>query len=175
MQKARDYVQKSLTIESDNTSSMNVMGNADLFAENYREGETFFRKTLGRSVALGDFCFRSSSTGLGFCLMNLGKREEGLKLLGESRSGHEKAIERGSELSAVRYELATINAAEGKGRAALEWLQKAIDLGWRDYRYAQRDPMLESLRGDARFVTMIADMKAKVEEQRKLVQEMEQQ
>ena len=73
----------------------------------------------------------------------------------------------------MSYTLAEINAIQGNKADARDWLQKAIDAGWRDYRYAEIDPSLENLRGDERFKKMMADVKDQVDEMRKRVEEME--
>jgi tetratricopeptide (TPR) repeat protein len=174
-QKARDEAQKALSVDRDNPSTLNVVGNVELFAEKYPLAGEHFKKALDRPVRLGDFTFRTNEAGLGFSLVKLGREAEGLKLLARIRSIDVKNIEKGSETTNLRYELAAISAVEGKGREACDWLQKAIDLGWRDYRFAQRDPMFESLRHDERFIRMMNDVKKRVDEQRTLVREMEKQ
>ena len=173
--KAREYVQKALSVESNNPSGLSVSGIVELFAENYSAASELFRRGLGRTVRLGDFSFRTNATGLGFSLLKLGQHAEGMKFLAESRARHEKSIERGNETAIIRYELAVISIAEGKQSEAYDWLLKAINLGWRDYRFARRDPMLASLRNDEQFTRIISDMKAKIEEQAKLVHQMENQ
>lgn len=173
--KAREYVLKGLSFEKDDPSGLSVLGNVELFAEDYGRASEHFRNALDRSVRLGDFCRRTNSTGLGFSLIKLGKRQEGLRFLADSRARHQKSIGQGSESPIIRYELAALAAVEGKQSEAYDWLRKAIDLGWREYRFSQRDPMLESIRQGEQFTHMIADMKARVEDQRKLVLKMEKQ
>jgi hypothetical protein len=56
---------------------------------------------------------------------------------------------------------------------ALTWLKKAIEAGWRDYQMALLDPWLENLRGNEQFGEMMAHVKARVDEMRKRVEEME--
>ncbi|MBI3005649.1 MAG: protein kinase [Ignavibacteriales bacterium] len=175
IRKAREYVDKSLTLDPDNPICLNFKANVELFAENYDLARRLFVKVLPQSIKLGDFTFRSNATGLGFSLLKLGKLEEGKKYLAESRSQHMKEVESGRESAAIRYELAAIAAVEGKKSEGIDWLQKAVNLGWRDFRSTQSDPMLQSVHQDQRFTEIIADMRARVEEQRKLVLEMEKQ
>jgi protein kinase/serine/threonine-protein kinase len=170
---ARTYVEKSLTLEPDNPNNLNVKADIELFARKYDVARELFRKALTQPMRLGDVSFRTNATGLGFALLKTGHREEGLKILSESRSWLQKEVEQLNELANIRYELATVSAAEGKQAESLDWLQKAVDLGWRNFRYTERDPMFEALSTNQRFQQIIADMKAKVEEQRKLIREME--
>ena len=173
-QEARKKPQEILSMEPNSPAVDNLAGTVELCAENYSAAEKFFRKSLSWHVLWADWNFpRLSATGLGFCLIKLRNRGEGLRLLDEIRGLLENSIRRGSEAPNARYELAAVAAAEGKPTEAFDWLHKAIDLGWRDYRFTQRDPMLESLRQDRQFPMIIADMKGRVEEQRKLVNAME--
>ena len=91
---------------------------------------------------------------LGYVLHQQGK-------LKEARSAHLKAVtkfERRAPLAA--YNIACVDAREGRKDQAIEWLQKAAKLGFIDWRHAQRDSDLEGLRGDPRLAAVIADMKA---------------
>jgi hypothetical protein len=85
----------------------------------------------------------------------------------------QKQLAQGSEDSGVMYDLATISAIQGNKTEAYDWLQKAIDAGWRSYGFAEVAPYLENLRGDDRFKKMMADVKAVVDEMRKRVEEMD--
>lgn len=92
-----------------------------------------------------------------------------------SVKGAERALEQGNETSDVLYGLAEDNVMQGNKAGAYKWLQKAIDAGWRNYRWAEIDPLLENMRNEDRFKQMIADVKAKVDEMRKRAEEMEKQ
>ncbi len=70
-----------------------------------------------------------------------------------------------------RYQLAAIHAIRGKKDGAYEWLEQAIDAGWRWHRIGVRDPLLANLRHDERFHRMMDDVKAQVDSMRALVEQ----
>jgi hypothetical protein len=69
--------------------------------------------------------------------------------------------------------MACIDAIEGKNDEACTWLQKAIDAGWRDYRFGAIDPLLAGLQKESRFKNMLEQVRAKVEAMRKEAEEAE--
>src|SRR5262249_36115024 len=54
------------------------------------------------------------------------------------------------------YDIACCHALLGEKEPALEWLRKALDLGFRRLRHIREDDDLKSLRDDERFKTMAA-------------------
>jgi tetratricopeptide (TPR) repeat protein len=56
-----------------------------------------------------------------------------------------------------RYNLSCSLALTGEVDAAIEELQVAAELGYRDWRHIRRDPDLANLHGDPRFDAIIAD------------------
>ncbi len=71
--------------------------------------------------------------------------------------------------------MACLNAVQGNKEEAYEWLQKAIEAGWRQSHVALKDPLLENLHNDARFQQMMAQLKGQVDEMRRRVELMESQ
>ncbi|MBI4429367.1 MAG: hypothetical protein HY562_09645, partial [Ignavibacteriales bacterium] len=71
------------------------------------------------------------------------------------------------------YNIAAVHAVQGNKEAALEWLKKAVDAGWRLYRIAQIDPFLESLRAEGEFQQLMSKVKTMVDEERRKVEEWE--
>jgi TolB-like protein len=67
----------------------------------------------------------------------------------------------------LRVELAAIAALRQETGAAIEWLQRAYDGGYRQYSFLERDPILRRhLGGDARFVEILDRMRNDVAVQR---------
>jgi len=62
------------------------------------------------------------------------------------------------------WEVASAYALVGASDQALDWLQNAVTRGFINYRFlSQHDPMLASLRGDLRFVTLMAEARQRHE------------
>jgi len=172
---ARQHVRKALSIQPDDPSALNLAATVELFAGNYSDALKEFQRALEKGAKVSDFNFRSNSSGLGFSLIKLGKREEGLKVLTDCAASLEGLIRNGDEQSIPPYELGGIAAVHGNKPLALDWLGKAETAGWRRYRFMQLDPMMESLRNDPAFKKIVDDIKSKVEDQAKQVSAMENQ
>ena len=82
----------------------------------------------------------------------------------------QKRIEQGDERLQIPYAIAAINAIQVNRKEAYQWLQKAIEIGWRNFRFYSKDPMFESLHGDEQFKKMMAEVKSMVDEMRKRVE-----
>jgi tetratricopeptide (TPR) repeat protein len=62
-----------------------------------------------------------------------------------------KQIEARPKDPKAAYEMARIYAVQGRASQAIEWLTKALDLGFDDLEFMKADPALVGLRGDPRF------------------------
>ena len=67
----------------------------------------------------------------------------------------------------LRVELAAVSAVRQDTNAALEWLQRAHDGGYRDYSFLERNPILKRQMGsDPRFLEIIDRMRRDIATQR---------
>ena len=109
----------------------------------------------------------SESDGAGFEPRNL--FQESLRLHGEKKyreaiAGFRRIVDLGlkGELTGLSaYNMACGHALLGEKAEALNWLEKAATLGFKDADHLANDPDLESLRGDVRFATVKDRLKAK--------------
>lgn len=173
-QQATDQSRKILSIVPDDVVALSMAGNAELFSANYAQAKQYFEKAISiSSSGFTRFTGRSNTTGLGYIFWKTGKQAEARKMFNRSLNEDLKELEQRNEWNALPYDLAAINAIQGNKQEAYKWLQKAIDAGWRDYRIGLKDPLLGNLRNDEQFQQMMAQVKAKVDEMRKKVEEME--
>lgn len=77
-------------------------------------------------------------------------------------------IERGDQRPGVRREIAAIHAATGDSSAAFEWLDKAIEAGWR-HESLKPSPLFEPLRGSRRFNLLMERMRHDIARRRERV------
>ena len=77
-------------------------------------------------------------------LFRTGNREEGLVWAAN-------ALEADKEDAGVKYNVACLYALENESDRAIEALQQAVDAGFANFEWFEKDPDLESLRGDPRF------------------------
>ena len=74
----------------------------------------------------------------------------------------EEAIKGGADWLYPRIQIATVHAIRGNVPAALDWLERAYQAGWKDPRIARMFPMWASLRREPRFEKLVAQMEADV-------------
>ena len=77
----------------------------------------------------------------------------------ESAEAYEDAFDVGTPGPGHYYNAACSWALAGKKSAAFRNLKRAIDAGWRDLKWLQADPDLESLRGDDRWERLTAKVR----------------
>ena len=80
-------------------------------------------------------------------------------------------LDQGYEWYVVPFDIAAVHSIQGNKAEALKWLEKAITAGWRDYGTGFLSPQLENLQNDGQFKKMMAQLKARVDEMRKHVEE----
>jgi TPR repeat protein len=133
----------------------------------------YFKRSARLNPKYNEDPLSTTGVGLAFIMLRDGKRSEAENLLARTAAAKQKTIKAGDERFDSRYDLARMYAIRGTKDEAYSWLQKAIDLGWRDYRMAQVDPWFENVRSDERFRQMMANVKGMVDEMRRRVEEME--
>lgn len=151
---------------------------AQLFGGDYPGAEKLYRQL----AAKGSYVPASFSLGivtadydaaLGLIALKTGKKAEAKQFFERSLKMNRKAVESGNELYHYRYNIAAIQAAQGNKDDALQWLQQAVDAGWRLYRIAEIDPFFESLRTEDRFQQILSRVRSFVDEERRKVEETE--
>lgn len=84
---------------------------------------------------------------LAHALARLGARDDAIRW-------YERAIELDPKLSEAYYNIACIHSLENRKDEAIEWLRQALENGFDDFEHMKRDPELESLHGDPRFMSL---------------------
>ena len=90
-----------------------------------------------------------------------GRAQEGLKLLSAAETQIEKG---GIGDGEIAYKIAQGYAALGDKRAAVRAFGRGIDQGFFCYPYFESDPLLNSIRGDSEYATLIKKAQARHEE-----------
>ncbi len=60
-----------------------------------------------------------------------------------------------------------MSAVRGESAAALDWMQRGYDAGWKNYRAIARDPFFAELRSNARFQKIVSAMRTDTDAMRK--------
>lgn len=106
------------------------------------------------------------TTVLGFALLQLGEAERGRELLVRSVRSMADELADGGDFPLLHWELGAAHAAMGNVTGALDALEDAVTTGWRDDRWPHMDPVMDLVRDDARFESLMAFMEEDIAAQR---------
>ena len=87
-------------------------------------------------------------------------------LLAEAERLARGKVEKEDQSPTLRIELAAAAMLGGDPPAALDWLSRAYDAGFRDYGTLELDPIFAALRSDNRFRAILERMRKEVDAQR---------
>lgn len=172
-QDAIEQSEKALTVDPRDLTALIVAGDMQLFSGNLDKAKGYYESVVAiDSFAVNMITFRGPLVGIAYIRWKSGHRDEAHKIFSRLIERDTENLAHGNMLSGIPYELACINAVQGDKAHAYEWLQKAVDAGWRLHRFGIIDPFLENLRDEDQFKRMMAHVKAMVDEQRKRFEEM---
>ena len=112
--------------------------------------------------AQGWFMAQSYRSLYALLLARRGQRDSAQALWSQALAEAERDIQAGNESFVPRFEIAAIHAARGDTAAALEWLDRAYQAGWREARSIARDPFFDGLREHRRFREIVAQAEGDV-------------
>lgn len=108
------------------------------------------------------FLSRSRRACLGYALVAAGAGAEGESVMREALAAARERAEGGADAPALLLEIAGLEAMSGERDAALDWLHRAREAGWRDYVVLEQDPFLDPLRAAPQFRALLDRMRADV-------------
>ena len=115
-----------------------------------------------------DYWGTTHRTSYAYVLSKSGRAEYARALLDTTLGHAMRLIAEGDERPGVRREIAAIHAARGDSARAFEWLEKAIEAGWR-HEALRPTPLFEPLRASPRFKMLMQRMNADIARARKRV------
>jgi TolB-like protein len=157
---ARTQVDSVLAAAPDWYIGLDLAISVEILASNYAKARVYFEKTG-----------RPADYTLAFLLMMLGNSAEARRILSERITQNAEQLQEGAEGPECALENAYAESLLNHRGEALRWLEQAIDAGWRDYRWAMRDPAFGSLHNDEQFKAMMIQVKAQVDEMRSRVRD----
>ena len=101
-----------------------------------------------------------------YVLGQSGNSTQAAALLAEAERVAREKLDRGDRTPALRVELAAAAVLRGDHPAAIEWLGRAYDAGYRVYGLLERDPILAKLNADPKFREILDRMRRDAEVQR---------
>lgn len=109
--------------------------------------------------------------GLAHSLDRLGSREEAREIAREVVGQTEADLASPDSQADLRHRRAVAELVLGDTAAALDWLERAVDLGYRGAPVLRSIPVLEPLRDHPRFQALLARVDSLLAEERRLVEE----
>jgi serine/threonine-protein kinase len=101
-------------------------------------------------------------TSYAYLLMKRGERGKAAELLAGSLKQAQAAQADGNENQRIPIGIAAIHAVRGESVPAIEWLERGLTAGYKDYSTLGRHPIFESLRREPRFVDLLKKMQETV-------------
>jgi TolB-like protein/tetratricopeptide (TPR) repeat protein len=123
---------------------------------------------LTQALLAGSGEAMARTTGYSFKLLHAyhqqtaGQTAAAAAAMEEILKANQKAIDDGVEWAIPFVQNAAIHALRGESAAALDWLDRAYDAGWRDARTSALDPLLVSIRREPRFARFVSRIEADV-------------
>jgi len=146
----------------DPVEALSWAAEAWLRAGNFEQARRHLEEAYRITPEGWDIVGRSRLTLHGWVLLKLGDTERGLALLEEVAQKAHRLMDQGNEEPVLRREVAAVCAATGDRQRAYEWLERAIDSGWR-WERMYPSPLFESLRGEERFQRLMDRIDADLE------------
>jgi TolB-like protein/predicted Ser/Thr protein kinase len=101
-------------------------------------------------------------TSYAYLLLRRGERARAAELLEGALKQARAAQADGNENQRIPIEMAAIHALKGERIPALEWLERGLAAGYKDYSTLGRHPIFESLRHESRFQELLKQMQSAV-------------
>jgi tetratricopeptide (TPR) repeat protein len=132
------------------------IGDAFLAAGMLDSARAVFEKALAldSAAALG-VTGHAVTTSLAAISLAQGRSDEATRLLRRSEERVRRALADGRDSQVYFYDMAAICALRGDTAAAMTWLDRALDHGWRKVAFTRFDPLLVSLHGSPRFARQL--------------------
>ena len=130
----------------------------------FSEAEILFRRAFESNSQVSTDWYAISPLGLGHLLVDRGAEKEGRDYLDMALRNRLDEIEHGNSDHWTMNEISMIYAILGEKEQALFWLEKSVDAGWMDYRYALLDPWFASLHDDPEFMKIMEEISLRLNE-----------
>ena len=157
--KARATMERLLLLWPNDNHAHRVAADLFLFARDYNAALDHLQKM---KHVPPDY-----KIALAYVLLKKWDRGWANTLLDEVIAQQLKRIDEGGDVwSRTRYTLAEAYSVMNDKDSSLNWLEKAVDRGWTQYRWIEIDPRFDTIRDDPRYSEIIDRMKAIVARER---------
>jgi tetratricopeptide (TPR) repeat protein len=151
---AKAHIGRALAMRPDEFLALVAGGDVAMLGGSWEEAQGYYEKAVSIGGSTGDSGYK-----LAYVLHRLGRNAEAEALAAANLSAYAGNADRYPEGSQVPYYVAALYAWHADTAAANQWLERAISLGYRDYRWISADPQLEAIRNTARYGEIIGSLR----------------
>ncbi|WP_373398131.1 tetratricopeptide repeat protein [Algoriphagus halophilus] len=159
---AKKLIAQTLT-GSPNYANYESAGFISFFSKDFDNAKIFYEKSINSYDHFYNDHYYIVPINYSFLLLRDGENQAADSLLTNAISIREKALKNGEEDNNIMIELASAMAVKKQNLRALEYLQKAYDLGWRDLFFVEDNPIFFHLKGDSTYNKIISQVKSAIE------------
>ena len=153
---ARARINKLLSNYSNVSAIYETAGDIELVAGNYKLAKQYYEKVAELTSLMS-----AAGIKLSYVLIKLNKHTEAQKILNSYLTADTEDPNQYTEGTITYYTAAAYCVAQ-KNQKALKFLQRSLELGFREYRWAFIDPLMTPLRNDKKYKSLINIQKFKI-------------
>jgi serine/threonine protein kinase/tetratricopeptide (TPR) repeat protein len=158
---ARSFCQSEAAAYSDSPSAQQMRALVAFFSRDYREAEELYAQLLrkdpdggGKAGFYGAVDYRSALA----CIEARTGRPIRRELLEKSMASAKAELKQAPRNPQALYQLAAVEALQGKKEAALQTLRVAIACGWIDYKSMRLDPRFDAISATPEFANLVSNL-----------------
>ncbi len=155
-------------LATDRVRGLNSAGDTELVRGNTEEASRQYGQVL--SLSKRDW---NATLRYGLVLWRTGEQQRARRLFEPFIASMQDTLEHGSQSGQLRRDLAALHAVQGKREAALGWLEKAAQMGWRPRPADLIAPEFTALAEEKRLRDLMVELISDIEEQHRQVEAME--
>jgi tetratricopeptide (TPR) repeat protein len=152
---ARASIARALSLDPEGFLALVAGGDVEMLNGNFSEARRYYERSVEVAGTTGESAFK-----LAYVLHKLGKKAEAETLARENLDVYATNPDQYPEGSQVPYNVAALYAWRVDTTEANRWLQQAIALGYRDYRWISVDPQLEDIRNTAGYRGIMSSLRS---------------
>lgn len=167
---AHEEVDLMLGHRPNDPETLNYAADVGLMLGNLEQARTYYERAINLGSDSRNFYrARRAKTGMGYLLWIRGERDAARRLFEGRQEPRMREFAEGLNAWGPPYELAAIHAVTGEAAAALDWLRKAAERGWREPHLAETDVLLKPLHARVEFHDFLTDLRRMIGDMRKRV------
>jgi len=166
-QQAIKDCEKILSISQQDSPALIYSALAYINMGNFGKAEDMLKKMPSNS-----FLQNYANTILAYLYKKNGNMSAVKNLIQTTKTNLLNGFAHGDEFNSHAVDMSSIELIEGNTIEAYKWLNKAVDLGFRDFEVLLNNPLTEEVRNEKQFREIIQNIKNKVTEQQNLLAKM---